>query len=117
MDKTPDETLREISRIPDYEEESKHNLAVFLEFLKKARPDVWVLMDLLDRTKINYYVLFQIIKVLNNIAMVNKYGTVTIQIENGIVTFVRGEESVRVSEPLTKDSAENESIDNQEPAR
>jgi hypothetical protein len=77
-------------------------MEVFLKMLKDVRPDVWVLTDLLDRTKINYYVLFQIIRHLNNIGMGNKYGNVTIQIENGVVTFVRGEESSKINEQLIK---------------
>jgi hypothetical protein len=98
--KMADDSLREISKVPDYDEEQKNNMNVFLKMLKDVRPNIWVLMDLLDRTKINYYVIFQIIRHLNNIGMGNKYGTVTVQIENGVVTFVRGEESSKINEKL-----------------
>ena len=95
-----DKLLREVSKPMTYDNEQKNNLEVFLKMLKDVRPDIWVLMDLLDKTKINYYIIFQIIRHLNNIAMGNKYGNVTIQIENGVVTFVRGEESSRINEKL-----------------
>lgn len=87
---------------PSYQEETQHNEDIFKNILRNIRPDLFVLMDLLDNTGINYYVVFQIIRQLNNIAMGNKYGTVTAHIENGVVTFVRGEESVKLNENLIK---------------
>lgn len=101
-----DSTLRQISKVTDYNEEQKNNMNVFLKMLKDVRPDIWVLMDLLDRTKVNYYVIFQIIRHLNNIGIGNKYGTVTVQIENGVVTFVRGEESSKINEKLIAEPVE-----------
>ena len=83
-----------------YDEESKHNMEIFLSALKDLRPDIWVLGDMLDKTKVNYKVLFQVIRHLHHLGEGNKYGTVTVQVENGVVTFVRGEESTKVSEPL-----------------
>jgi len=105
-----DKILREVSHVPDYDREQKNNMEVFLKMLKDVRPDIWVLTDLLDKTKINYYIIFQIIRHLNNIAMGNKYGNVTVQIENGIVTFVRGEESSKINESLIKEPIEIEKL-------
>lgn len=98
-----DKQLRDIAKTSEYDAEQKNNMDVFLKMLKDVRPDIWVLMDLLDRTKINYYIIFQIIRHLNNIAIGNKYGTVTIQIEKGVVTFVRGEEATKINESLIRE--------------
>lgn len=84
----------------EYEREVQNNEFAFKQMLKIARPDVYVLMDLLDTTGVNYFVIFQIIRHLNSIALGNKYGSVTAQIENGTVTFVRGEESTKLNEEL-----------------
>ena len=83
-----------------YDKEIKHNEQMFKEVLKATRGDIFVLMDLLDTTGINPYVVFQVIRHLNNIALGNKYGQVTVQIEDGNVTFVRGEESTKLNEQL-----------------
>lgn len=88
-----------------YQMETEHNEAWFKGVLKAVRPDIYVLMDILDQTKVNILVVYQMIRHLNSIAMGNKYGSVTAQIEAGKVTFVRGEESTKLNEPLivTKD--------------
>lgn len=90
-----------------YQVERENNDQVFRDVIKNARPDLYVLMDILDSTGVNYYVVFQIIKHLNNIALGNKYGTVTAHIENGTVTFVRGEESSKLNEPLILEKKKN----------
>ena len=71
-----------------------------IEILKKFRPDIYVLMDLLDNTGINPYIVFHIIKHLNNIQIGSRYGNVVTTLEDGIVTFIRGEESTRLNEAL-----------------
>ena len=86
----------------DYYAVSKYNEDSFTQLLKHFRPELFVLSDLLDSTGINYLVIYQVIRHLNNIAMGNKYGNVTAQVENGIVTFVRGEESTKLNEDLIR---------------
>ncbi len=86
----------------DYYAVKKYNEESFLQLLKHFRPDLFVLGDLLDSTGVNYYIIFQVIRHLNNVAMGNKYGSVTIQVENGVVTFVRGEESTKLNEDLIR---------------
>ena len=83
-----------------YQEEQQNNELLFKEMLKKLRPDLYVLMDILDETGINPLVLWKVVRQLNNIAIGNRYGNVTIEIQKGIVLFVRGEESDRVNEEL-----------------
>lgn len=88
--------------VTDYYAVSKYNEDSFKELLKHFHPNLFVLMDLLEQTGVNYYVIFQVIRHLNSIAMGNKYGSVTVQIENGVVTFVRGEESTKLNEDLIR---------------
>ncbi len=86
----------------DYQEQVKHNEFSFKEMVKTVRPDIWLLMDLLDETQVNYLVLVKALRHVANIANGSKFGNVTIEIQNGLVTFVRGEESDRLNEPAIK---------------
>lgn len=82
-----------------YEQQSRNEFA-FRQMLKVTKPDLYVLFDLLETTGLNWFVIVKVIRALNNIAMGNGYGTVSIEIQKGIVTFVRGEESDRINETL-----------------
>lgn len=84
----------------DYHEQVLQNESVFRDMVKTVRPDIWLLMDLLDSTKVNYLVLVKTLRHLYNIASGSKFGNVTIDVQNGIATFVRGEESDRLNEPI-----------------
>lgn len=83
-----------------YQEESENNEKIFREILKRGRPDLYVFMDLLDGSSVNIAVIFKVMRHLSNIATGSKYGKVTIEVDNGVATFVRGEESDRVQEPV-----------------
>jgi hypothetical protein len=83
----------------DYHEQVAHNEFAFKEMVKTVRPDIWMLMDLIDETKVNYLVLIKALRHIYNIGTGSKFGTVSVEIQNGIVTFVRGEESDRLNEP------------------
>jgi len=85
-----------------YSKEVKNNEYVFKETIRLLRPDIYVLMDMIDKVRFNPLVVFQMIRHANNIAMGSKYGTVTIQIEDGVVTFIRGEESTKLNELLIR---------------
>lgn len=87
---------------PSYQNELIHNEEVFKNVLKNVRPDMFVLMDLLDNTGVNPYVIFHVIRHMNNIGMGTKYGTVLISIEKGVVTFIRGEEATKLNEDVYK---------------
>ena len=82
-----------------YEQQSRNEFA-FRQMLKVTKPNLYVLFDLLETTGLNWFVIVKIIRALNNIALGNGYGTVSVEIQKGQVTFVRGEESDRVNEPL-----------------
>ena len=78
----PDEPEKDLELFKNQQE---NNERIFKEMLRNHRKDVFVLMNLLDQTGINYYVIFQIIRHLNNIALGGKWGEVKIFIENGVV--------------------------------
>jgi len=82
-----------------YKQQSKNEFA-FREMLKTIKPDLYVLFDILDKTKVNPLVVWKIIRALNNIAIGNGYGTISIEIQKSQVLFIRGEESDRVNEPI-----------------
>lgn len=84
----------------DYTQEQSENEVAFRRVLKTGKPELYGLFDLLERTKVNYNIIYKVIYALSNIGNGNGYGTVTITLENGKATFVRGEESNRVNEPI-----------------
>jgi len=92
----------------DYQEQLKHNEWVFLENLKMVRPDLWMLADLLQATRVNYLVLVHVMRHIANIATGSKYGEVKVQIQNGVVTFVHGEETSKLNEPAILPKKEEE---------
>jgi hypothetical protein len=82
-----------------YQQQAKNEFA-FKEMLKSAKPDLYVIFDLLEQTGINYFVIIKVIRQLHNLAMGTGYGTVTIDIQKGQVLFIRGEDSDRLNEAL-----------------
>lgn len=85
-----------------YQEENKLNEDAFKQIVHDIRPDIWALMDIIDQTGVNPFVLWKVIYALSNIANSTKYGNVIIEIENGTVRFVRGQAADKVNEPLIK---------------
>jgi hypothetical protein len=84
----------------DHQQEQSQNEERFKMQIEAFRPDVYVLMKLLDDTGINPMVLIKIIRQLSDIAQGLKFGEVRVTIEKGQVTFIKGEQSDRVFEPL-----------------
>jgi hypothetical protein len=84
----------------EYAEQVEKNNWAFMEMLKKVRPDIWLITDLLDKTEVNYLLLVKALRHIDNIARGSRYGNVTLEIQDGICTFVRGAESDRLNEPV-----------------
>ena len=84
----------------DYDEQQKKNEEQFTETLKIMRPDIFVLMDILDKTKVNPFILWKVVYHLENIFNTTKYGNVVIEIEDGTVRFIRGQSADKINEPL-----------------
>ena len=86
----------------DYEKEEKTNKDKFMELLRAFRPDVFILLVALDETGVNFEIPRKIIYQLEKIAKGSKYGKVNVVVENGIATFVYGEEANKLSVPVLK---------------
>lgn len=91
-----------ITEQTQYEREQENNERIFKEALKKFRPDLFVIMDILDQTNINWFIVVKIMRQLNNVAMGTGYGQVKVDVQNGNVIFIKGEDSDRINEPLIK---------------
>lgn len=88
---------KKVEELNYYEQQSKNEFS-FREMLKRVKPDLYVMFDILETTGVNWLVVMKVIRAINNLATGNGYGNVTITMENGKVTFIRGEESDRVNE-------------------
>ena len=84
----------------DYNEQQKINEEQFKEIIKATRPDIWAIMDTLDKTHVNWKVIWKIIYAIHNISENTKYGQVNVLIENNIVRFIRGEHADKLNEPV-----------------
>ena len=99
-----------------YQEEASKNEEAFKKLVHDIRPDIWSLLTIIDETKVNSFVIYKIILALHNVATTTKYGNVVVEVEDGIVRFVRGQSNSKVNEPLIKDArqelgyVENENI-------
>lgn len=85
-----------------YDRENDNNAKVFSEMVQRARPEIWVLMDLLDNTGMDPFILLKIIRQINNIGLGTGYGQVVVAIEKGIVRYVRGEDVDKIELPILK---------------
>lgn len=83
--------------------EQINNERKFIEMLKNVRGDLFVLMDVLDETKISW---FPIVKIIRALYMISKegggegWGQVIIEISNNKILFIRGIDTARLDEPL-----------------
>lgn len=82
----------------DYSQQLQQNEEVFRNVVRAMRPDIYSLMDAVDTNHINYIVLLRAITQLQKIATGSRFGVVSIEIQDGVCTFVRGQENERVNE-------------------
>ncbi len=85
-----------------YGEETKTNEEIFISLTKEIRPDIYVVMEALDKTEINPYILLSIIRELTNINMGTGWGQVRIDVTNRIVTRIFSEQNQKLELPLIK---------------
>lgn len=88
----------------DYQEQQKNNEEAFLKAISLVRPDIANLMQVIDMTGIDPEILIQVTYALERIVGLGgtRYGNVVVQIENGTVTFVRGDASRKLNIPALK---------------
>ena len=86
------------TRPPTYQEEKAHNEMVFDEMLRKMRPDIWVLKDIIDRCKMNPMVIFKFIRQVSNLANGSRFGKIELVMQDGVVMVIRGIDSEKIGE-------------------
>ncbi len=79
-------------------EEKEHNELVFKEMVRTMRPEIFVLMDVLDQTRVNPMVVFKFIRQIKNLAEGSKWGSVEAIMEKGIVRSIRGIDHDKLNE-------------------
>ena len=82
--------------------EQKSNEYLFSEMVKKMRPDIFVLMDIIDKNNINVYVIFKFIRHLINISSGTQWGNINVFIKENKVIHIEGIESDHVMENVLK---------------
>lgn len=88
-----------------YRIEKENNERKFVELMKLVRPELYVIMDLIDQTGVNWFVVVKIIRQLHSLstdAGGTGWGQVKAEIQNDRVLFVNGEDRDRLDEPLIK---------------
>jgi len=87
-----------------YQEENERNQKIFSDMVKRIRPDIWVLMDIIDKTGVNPFVLMKTTRQIYNIAVGSGWGEVSILIMNKRVANVSGKDTEKLNEPaITRD--------------
>lgn len=85
-----------------YQVEAQNNKEKIMEILRATFPELYVLLVALEETNVNFEIPRKVIYQLEKIAKGSKYGKVSIVIENGVATFVYGEEANKLSVPVLK---------------
>lgn len=69
------------------------NLQQFWDVVRTLDPELYLVKVALHETGLNPALLPKVVRSVANIAYGTRYGRVSIQIEHGKITFIRGEES------------------------
>jgi len=88
----------------DYHVAAQSNKEQFMEMMKLALPDFYIVALQMEKSKTNPIILFHVIQHLGEIASGTGYGQVHVMIEGGIARFVKGEHSTKLNEPVIKDT-------------
>lgn len=88
----------------DYHVAAKNNKDKFMEMMKIASPEFFIVANQMEKSKTNPVILFHVINHMAEIASGTGYGMVHIIIEEGIARFVKGEHSTKLNEPVIKNN-------------
>ena len=86
-----------------YAAEVENNQRKFIEMLKVAQPQLYVLWDVMQQTHTNWFVIVKIIRALNLISKSgggDGWGEVVVSLQADRVLFIRGINSDRLDEPI-----------------
>ena len=84
----------------DHFVQKKLNEETFVKLMKSVRPDILILMQLLDKTNVNPIVLYKVIHHLQIIGDGTRYGDIHLIIEDGIVRFINGLQKDKLNESV-----------------
>lgn len=84
----------------EYEKEKENNERVFNEMVQRVRPEIFVLMDLLDATGVNPFILYKVIRQLHNLAIGSKWGQVVVLVNNGKAVKVEGVDTEKMNDDV-----------------
>ena len=83
-----------------YQEEKENNERIFSEMVQRVRPEIYVLMDLIDSTGVNPFILYKVIRQLNNIAIGSGWGEVTVLVNNKKAVRVAGIDTEKMNDDV-----------------
>ena len=83
-----------------YEEEQSKNKQIFYELVQRLRPEIYVIMDLLDQTGVNPFILYKVIRQLNNIAIGSGWGEVVVLVNNKKAVKVSGMDTEKLNDDV-----------------
>lgn len=85
--------MKSLPTISDYYAIQRHNEDKFMNTLKLADPELYMVKLALAETNINPLILPRFIRALYNLAIGTKYGKVQVFMQNGVITSIKCEES------------------------
>ena len=83
-----------------YQEEKENNERIFNEMVQRVRPEIFVLMDLLDTTGVNPFIIYKTIRQLHNLAIGSGWGEVTILVNNKKAVRVSGIDTEKMDDDV-----------------
>lgn len=99
-------TLPNLIHGTEYKQEQEHNEKKFKEMMKTLRPDLYVLLDLLEVSRVNPLVLWKSLRAISNVACGTGYGKVEIVFCKGKVAYIEGTDTDKVELPALIDERE-----------
>ena len=85
---------------PTFQQEKENNERIFLEMVRQVRPEIYVLMDLIDQTGVNPFILYKVIRQLNNVAIGSGWGEVTVLVNNKRAVRVTGQDTEKMDDEV-----------------
>lgn len=86
--------------LPDYQEQQTHNEQTFREMAKILNPPLFALVEALDLTKINAYILYRVVHQLEAISNGSGWGSVEILVNDHRCVKVSGTDTIKMNDEL-----------------
>lgn len=92
-------TQPDLNHGTEYKKEQENNERVFKALMKTLRPDLFVLLDLLEVSHVNPLVVWKTLRQISNVANGTGYGKVQIVLCEGKVAYIEGVDTDKVDLP------------------